>query len=45
MPNPERTKIGGSLEIPRIINGLWQLAGGHDKDLDVDGASRAMDPL
>jgi hypothetical protein len=45
MPGPERTIIGGSLEIPRIINGLWQIAGGHDKDVDIDSASKAMDPL
>ena len=42
---PERTKIGGCVEIPRIINGLWQLAGGHDKDVNLDSASKAMDPL
>jgi hypothetical protein len=32
---PERIMIGGSLEILRIINGLWQLAGGHDKDVHL----------
>ncbi|POS78672.1 endoribonuclease L-PSP [Diaporthe helianthi] len=39
----ERATVGGSLEIPRIINGLWQLAGGHDKDVKIANASAAMD--
>jgi hypothetical protein len=42
---PERTIIGGSLEIPRMINGLWQLAGGHDQDVDIATAAGAMAPL
>lgn len=42
---PERTTIGGSLEIPRMLNGLWQLAGGHDKDVNIANASGAMDVL
>ncbi|KAF9763238.1 hypothetical protein IL306_003207 [Fusarium sp. DS 682] len=42
---PERTTIGGSLSVPRMINGLWQLAGGHDKDVDIAVASSGMDPL
>ena len=42
---PERTTIGGSLEIPRMINGLWQLAGGHDKDVVVHNAATNMIPL
>ncbi|KAL1860519.1 hypothetical protein Daus18300_009151 [Diaporthe australafricana] len=42
---PERTTIGGSLEIARMLNGLWQLAGGHDKDVDIANASTAMDGL
>ncbi|KAK2614156.1 hypothetical protein N8I77_001008 [Diaporthe amygdali] len=42
---PERTTIGGSLEIPRMLNGLWQLAGGHDKDVNIANASAAMDAL
>lgn len=42
---PERTIIAGSLEIPRMLNGLWQLAGGHDKDVDIANASAAMDSL
>ncbi|KAI8264198.1 hypothetical protein K4K58_012467 [Colletotrichum sp. SAR11_239] len=41
----ERTTIAGSIEIPRILNGLWQLAGGHDQDVDVAAAARAMKPL
>lgn len=43
--HPERATIGGSLEIPRMINGLWQLAGGHDKDVNIATASSAMDNL
>jgi hypothetical protein len=43
--HPEQTTIGGSLEIPRMINGLWQLAGGHDKSVDIPEASKIMDPL
>lgn len=42
---PERTTIGGSLEIPRMINGLWQLAGGHDKDVNILSAASGMSPL
>lgn len=45
LPVPERTLIGDSLEIPRMINGLWQLAGGHDKDVQIASASKAMDYL
>lgn len=45
LPVPERTIIGGSLEIPRMINGLWQLAGGHDQDIDISAAAEAMEPL
>jgi hypothetical protein len=43
--HPERTTIGGSLEIPRIINGLWQLAGGHEKSVDISNSSNFIDPL
>lgn len=43
--SPEKATIGGSLEVPRILNGLWQLAGGHDKDVDIANASAAMDAL
>ncbi|PSR79294.1 NADP-dependent oxidoreductase domain-containing protein [Coniella lustricola] len=42
---PERTMIGGSLEIPRILNGLWQLAGGHDQDVDIAHASGFINTL
>lgn len=42
---PERTIIGGSLEIPRMINGLWQLAGGHDKDVIIPNAAAGMTSL
>ncbi|KAI4602575.1 hypothetical protein KJ359_007790 [Pestalotiopsis sp. 9143b] len=41
----EKTLIGGSLEIPRMVNGLWQLSGGHDKDVNIVSASNAMDRL
>ncbi|CAG8979960.1 hypothetical protein HYALB_00013091 [Hymenoscyphus albidus] len=44
-PKPERTAIRGILEIPRLITGLWQLAGGHDKDVDISVATRGMGPL
>ncbi|KAI0407711.1 NADP-dependent oxidoreductase domain-containing protein [Xylaria palmicola] len=42
---PEQTTIGGDTLIPRMISGLWQLAGGHDKDINVDTAARAMEGL
>ena len=42
---PERTTIGGSLEIPRMISGLWQLAGGHDEQVDIPSAAEAMNSL
>lgn len=42
---PEKTLIGGDIEIPRMLNGLWQLAGGHDKDVNVANASICMDTL
>lgn len=45
IPTPERATIGGSLEIPRMINGLWQLAGGHDENVDITAAAEAMKPL
>ncbi|KAL4880318.1 NADP-dependent oxidoreductase domain-containing protein [Aspergillus karnatakaensis] len=45
MPRPERTTIGGDTEIPRMISGLWQLAGGHDQDLSIETAAQAMHPL
>ena len=44
-PRPETTTIGGSLEVPRMISGLWQLAGGHDQDVDITAAAQAMVPL
>ncbi|EON97875.1 putative endoribonuclease l-psp protein [Phaeoacremonium minimum UCRPA7] len=28
-----------------MINGLWQLAGGHDADVDVESAANAIGPL
>lgn len=45
LPKPERTTIGGSTVIPRMINGLWQLAGGHDELVDFNVATKAMDSL
>lgn len=43
--HPERTTLAGTLEIPRMLNGLWQLAGGHDKHVDIANASAAMGGL
>jgi hypothetical protein len=45
LPRPETAKIGDSLEIPRMISGLWQLAGGHDQTVDITSAAQAMDSL
>jgi hypothetical protein len=48
LPRPERITIGGpqgSLDIPRMINGLWQLAGGHDQNVDIPTAAEALDGL
>ncbi|KAI1424133.1 Aldo/keto reductase [Xylaria sp. FL1777] len=42
---PERITIGGDTSIPRIISGLWQLAGGHNEKVDIDAAAHAMEPL
>lgn len=45
-PRSERTTLAsGDLEIPRIISGLWQLAGGHDANVDIDVAASCMRPL
>ncbi len=42
----EHTTIGGSLEIPCIINGLWQLSGGPPSNDDAVEAMRALfEPL
>ncbi|KAI0421269.1 NADP-dependent oxidoreductase domain-containing protein [Xylaria grammica] len=41
----ERTTIGGDISVPRIISGLWQLAGGHDEKVDIDAAAREMESL
>ncbi|KAH8896906.1 Aldo/keto reductase [Thozetella sp. PMI_491] len=40
---PERTLLGGTLEISRMVNGLWQLSGGHDKEVDIATAADVMD--
>ncbi|TEA13616.1 Uncharacterized protein C8034_v004430 [Colletotrichum sidae] len=45
MVQVERTTIAEGLEIPRILNGLWQLAGGHDDDVQVAAAAEAMATL
>ncbi|KAH7131109.1 NADP-dependent oxidoreductase domain-containing protein [Dactylonectria macrodidyma] len=42
---PDRTLIGGSLEISRMVNGLWQLAGGHDKDVNIAAAANVMNEM
>lgn len=42
---PERTLIAGSLEVSRMINGLWQLAGGHDQDVDITHAANVMEDM
>ncbi|KAI1344658.1 NADP-dependent oxidoreductase domain-containing protein [Xylariaceae sp. FL0016] len=44
-PNLETTTIGGVTDVPRLISGLWQLAGGHDTNVNVDDAAKCMDPL
>ncbi|KAK8100159.1 hypothetical protein PG999_010533 [Apiospora kogelbergensis] len=41
----EQCTIGDTLAVPRIINGLWQLAGGHDTNIDIKTAAEAMKPL
>lgn len=40
---PERTLIGGTLDISRMINGLWQRAGGHDQNTDMEEAVNVME--
>ncbi|KAF8864659.1 Aldo/keto reductase [Acephala macrosclerotiorum] len=45
LPTPERTVIGGSLEIPRMVLGLWQLASSHDNHVDFGVATEAMNSL
>ncbi|KAK2033495.1 Aldo/keto reductase [Colletotrichum zoysiae] len=42
MATVERTTIAGGIEIPRMINGLWQLA---DMDVDIPSAAKAMETL
>lgn len=42
---PERAIISPGLEIPRMLHGLWQLAGGHDKHVDLASASAAVESL
>ncbi|KIW17451.1 hypothetical protein PV08_04645 [Exophiala spinifera] len=42
-PVVERTAIRGTLEIARMVNGLWQLAGGHDKTVDIPTAATVME--
>ncbi|KXT00119.1 hypothetical protein AC579_7199 [Pseudocercospora musae] len=44
-PKPERITIAGTLNMPRMLNGLWQLAGGHDTDIDIHTAADAIDGL
>lgn len=45
VPRPETAVIGKNLNIPRMISGLWQLAGGHDEKVDISSAAKAMDIL
>ncbi|KPI40770.1 uncharacterized protein AB675_10725 [Cyphellophora attinorum] len=46
LPQIERTNLPGSTRsISRIINGLWQLAGGHDEHVDLASAAGVMDDL
>lgn len=40
---PERTVIGESLEISRMISGLWQRAVGHDQNTNMETAVNVMD--
>ena len=48
-PTIEHTTIGPNsshpLTVPRILTGLWQLAGGHDANLDLDSAAEHMGML
>ncbi|KAL3422267.1 endoribonuclease L-PSP [Phlyctema vagabunda] len=44
LPKPESASIG-ALVVPRLISGLWQLAGGHDDEVDVESAATFMLPL
>jgi predicted oxidoreductase len=44
-PTPETAILGGSLEISRMITGLWQLAGGHDTHIQLDECAKEMRPL
>ncbi len=41
-PRPERATIGGRLSIPRIVLGLWQLAGDSRATEKVEAAVEAM---
>jgi predicted oxidoreductase len=43
MADIETTTIGGAqgLTVPRIINGLWQLADGHGAPVDTETAAAA----
>ncbi|KAI0437407.1 NADP-dependent oxidoreductase domain-containing protein [Xylaria telfairii] len=41
----QHVTLGGDTSIPRIVSGLWQLAGGHDETVDIDAAARAMESL
>ncbi|KAJ2978513.1 hypothetical protein NUW58_g7468 [Xylaria curta] len=42
---PGQTTIGGDTSIPRMISGLWQLAGGHYGKVDLDAAAHVMERL
>ncbi|KAI1176587.1 NADP-dependent oxidoreductase domain-containing protein [Nemania sp. FL0916] len=41
----ERIRICGDIVIPRMVSGLWQLAGGHDEKVSIDTAARVMENM
>jgi aryl-alcohol dehydrogenase-like predicted oxidoreductase len=45
LPRPEMATIGGTLKVSRMVTGLWQLAGGHDTNLQLDECAKQMQPL
>lgn len=36
---------GTAIEVPRIFTGLWQLAGGHEQQVDMEAAVEVMKAL
>jgi len=45
LPRPEWATLGGVLEIPRIINGLWQVTDNPPSEAETVAAAEAMNPL